>query len=168
MRLSIIVAMADDGVIGRDGDLPWRLPADLRFFKRITMGHHLVMGRRTYESIGRPLPGRSTIVLSRDRELIVPGCLVAHDLPQAVAQAEAAGDDEVFVAGGAEVYARALPLADRLYLTRVWARVEGDTRFPDYEGSEWVEVSREEHAVDERHPHRFSILTLDRAPRTTE
>lgn len=165
MRLSIIVAMADEGVIGRDGDLPWRLPADLRFFKRVTMGHHLLMGRRTWESIGRPLPGRSIIVLTRERSggaERFAGCQVAHDLPQAIEQARVAGDDEAFVAGGAEVYARALPLADRMYLTRVWASVEGDTRFPAYEASEWVEVSREDHEPDDRHAFRFSFMTLDR------
>lgn len=165
MRLSIIVAMDEQRVIGRDGDLPWRLPADLRFFKQTTMGHHVVMGRRTWESIGRPLPGRVIVVLTRDRQATperFAGCPVAHDLREAIALAEAAGDSELLVAGGAEAYLRALPLADRIYLTQVRARVDGDVRFPAFDRAEWEEVSREAHEADERHAHAFDILTLDR------
>lgn len=162
MRVSLLVAVAERGVIGRDGGLPWRLPADLRFFKRVTMGHHVIMGRRTWESIGRPLPGRTMVVLSRDPALVVPGASVVHELADALALARAAGDTEAFVIGGAEVYARALPLADRLYLTRVHADVEGDVCFPVYDPQEWVEVAREEHAADEHHAHAFALCTLDR------
>lgn len=167
-QVSLIVAVAANGVIGRDGDLPWRLPADLRFFKRVTMGHHLVMGRKTWESIGRALPGRTIVVLTRHPERHpglqeIPGVQVARDLPEALERA--AGDPEVLIAGGAEVYARALPLATRLYLTRVAADVEGDTLFPmtDEQVREaWVEVAREEHAADERHAFPFTICTLER------
>lgn len=174
MKVSIIAAVAANGVIGREGDLPWRLPADLRFFKRVTMGHHLVMGRKTWASIGRPLPGRTIVVLTRrgrldgppdgppDHEL--PGVSVARDLGQALARARAAGDTEAFVAGGAEVYAHALPLADRLYLTRVAAPVEGDVTFPPWDERAWIEVDREEHAADDRHAFPFAICTLDRRP----
>ncbi|MCH9680747.1 MAG: dihydrofolate reductase [Deltaproteobacteria bacterium] len=162
MRLSLIVAVAQNGVIGRDGDLPWRLPADLRFFKRTTLGHHLIMGRKTWESIGRPLPGRSTVVLTRDRDAVIAGVAVAHDLRAGLAVAEDAGDAEAFVAGGAAVYAAALPHADRLYLTEVAAVVDGDVRFPSWDEAAWSEVAREEHAADERHPHAFVIRTLDR------
>ena len=162
MRVSILVAVARSGVIGRGGELPWRLPADLRFFKRVTMGHHLVMGRKTWASIGRPLPGRTMVVLTRDPTLEIPGASVVHDLPEALALARAAGDTEAFVIGGAEVYALALPLADRLYLTRVHADVEGDVRFPVYDPQEWVEVAREEHAADEHHAHAFALCTLER------
>lgn len=162
MRVSIIVAVAANGVIGRDGDLPWRLPADMGFFKRTTMGHHLIMGRRTWDSIGRPLPGRTMVVLTRDREATIPGCTVAHDLPQALELARAAGDTEVLVAGGAEVYALALPLADRMYLTEVAATVAGDVVFPAYEAAQWEEVSRTEHEADDRHAFAFAIRTLDR------
>jgi dihydrofolate reductase len=162
MRVSIIVAVAHNGVIGRDGDLPWRLPADLRFFKRVTMGHHLVMGRKTWASIGRPLPGRTMVVLTRDPGLVIPGAQVVHALPEALALARAAGDPEAFVIGGAEVFARALLLADRLYLTRVYADVEGDVRFPELDEHAWVEVAREEHAADEQHAFAFAFCTLER------
>jgi dihydrofolate reductase len=163
MVVSIIAAVAANGVIGRDGGLPWRLPADLRAFKRLTMGHHLVMGHKTWRSIGRPLPGRTLVVLTRDPGLEIPGVQIAHDLPQALALARAAGDPEVFVIGGAEVYARALPLADRLYLTRVHAHVEGDVRFPAVPEHEWVEVAREEHTADEHHAMAFALCTLERS-----
>jgi dihydrofolate reductase len=162
MLVSIVVAVAANGVIGRDGGLPWRLPADLAFFKRVTMGHHLVMGRKTWESIGRPLPGRTLVVLTRDPQLEIPGVQVVHALPDALALARAAGDSEACVIGGADVFARALPLADRLYLTRVHADVEGDVRFPVFDAQGWVEVAREEHAADERHAYAFSICTLER------
>ena len=162
MLVSIIVAAAANGTIGRDGDLPWRLPADLRFFKRVTMGHHLVMGRRTWASIGRPLPGRTMVVLTRDPGLEIPGVTVVHALSDALELARAAGDPEAFVIGGAEVFARALPLADRLYLTRVYADVEGDVRFPELDERAWVEVAREEHAADEQHAFAFALCTLER------
>jgi dihydrofolate reductase len=138
--VALIAAVAANGVIGRDNRLPWRLPADLRRFKELTMGHALVMGRRTYESIGRPLPGRVTVVLTRDPAFMAPpGALAARSLEEALAAAAAAtpGAGEVFVAGGAEVYAQALPRADRLYLTRVEAEVEGDARFPDLDPARW-------------------------------
>lgn len=162
MVVSLVAAVAANGVIGRDGDLPWRLPADLRFFKRVTMGHHLVMGRKTWASIGRPLPGRTMVVLTRDPGLEIPGVRVVHDLPEALAVARAAGDREAFVIGGADVFARALPLADRLYLTRVHADVEGDVCFPAFAEQAWVEVAREDHAADEQHAFAFSICTLER------
>lgn len=162
VRVSIIAAVAANGVIGRDGALPWRLPADMRFFKRVTMGHHLVVGRKTWASIGRPLPGRTMVVLTRDRSAAIPGVRVVHGLDEALECARAAGDSEVFVAGGAQVYARALPRADRLLLTRVAASVEGDVRFPPFDASRWTEVAREEHAADERHPFAFAICTLER------
>lgn len=164
MRISIIAAVATNGVIGRDGGLPWRLPADMRFFKRTTMGHHLVMGRKTWASIGRPLPGRTMVVLTRDRSARIPGVVVAHELAEAVERAEAAGDSELFVIGGAEIYALALPRADRLLLTRVEADVPGDVVFPEYDAAAWVEVDRQEHPVDERHAYSFAICTLERAP----
>ncbi len=162
MRVSIIAAVSDNGVIGRDGDLPWRLPADMRFFKRTTMGHHLVMGRKTWDSIGRPLRGRSMVVMTRDRHAAIPGVAVVHDLDAALEEARRADDAEVFVAGGAEVYAQALPRADRLLLTRVAAQVDGDVHFPAYAPEEWVEVAREEHAADDRHAYAFAICTLER------
>ncbi|MEM9463027.1 MAG: dihydrofolate reductase [Myxococcota bacterium] len=163
MRVSIIAAVATNRVIGRDGGLPWRLPADMRFFKRTTMGHHLLMGRKTWASIGRPLPGRTMVVLTRDRDARILEAVVAHGLAEALERVEAAGDSELFVIGGAEIYALALPYADRLLLTRVEAAVPGDVVFPEYDAAAWVEVDRQEHPADERHAYPFAICTLERA-----
>ncbi|MCB1054336.1 MAG: dihydrofolate reductase [Acidobacteria bacterium] len=147
-RLHVIAALADNGVIGRDGDLPWRLPEDLRRFKARTMGHVLLMGRKTYESIGRPLPGRRTVVLSRDPEYRPPGVEVAATLDRAL---ELAAGEEVYVAGGAEVYRRVLPRADELHLTWVHGEVDGDTVFPEWDESAWQLVEDEAWPADERH-----------------
>lgn len=140
-RISLIAAVARNGVIGRDGGMPWHLPEELRHFKATTMGHTLVMGRRTFEGIGRPLPGRRTIVLTRDRDWHHADVEVAHTFPEALALAGPA--DEVYVAGGAQVYAEALPYAHRVVLTEVDAEPEGDTCFPDWDRSGWREESRE-------------------------
>jgi dihydrofolate reductase len=133
--------MARDRVIGADGALPWHLPADLRQFKAVTMGHHLVMGRTTFESIGRPLPGRTSIVLTRDRSTSLPGVLVAHSLDEAIAHA--ADDPEVFVIGGEQVFRAALPIADRILLTEIRLDVDGDTVFPELAPGDWTTVSTE-------------------------
>jgi dihydrofolate reductase len=162
--VALIAAVADNGVIGRDGALPWRIPADLRWFRERTTGHHVVMGRKTWASIGRPLPGRTNIVVSRNPDLVVPdGVIVVDALGEAIARASRAGDDEVFVIGGAELYRAALPQADRIYLTRVHADVAGDTWFPALDESAWVEVARETHRDAE--PLAFSFCVLERAAR---
>jgi dihydrofolate reductase len=159
MRVSVIVALAENRTIGRDGDLPWRLSADLKRFKRLTMGHHLLMGRRTFESIGRPLPGRTTIVVSRTNPAVPEGVHVVDSIEAGLDLARAAGEDELFVAGGAEVFGATLPLAHRLYLTRVEAVVDGDTFFPELEPSEWRTLSSEQREADARndHPTTFEI-----------
>lgn len=144
MPLTLVAAVADNGVIGADGDIPWRLPADFAHFKALTFGHVMVMGRATYESIGRPLPGRTTIVLTRDPDWTAEGVLVARDLDEALRLAEKI-DDAVFVVGGASVYAEALPRADAQVLTEVHLSPEGDTRYPEFEPSDWVETQRESH-----------------------
>lgn len=145
-RLSIIAAVARNGVIGIENRLPWRLPEDLRHFKRLTLGHHLIMGRKTYESIGRPLPGRVTIILTRDPGYRAEGCLTAGSIEDAL---RLCGDDpEVFVVGGAELYAQSLPRADRLYLTEIDADFAGDAYFPGLDRLQWAEVSREPHVSD--------------------
>ncbi|HXT51908.1 MAG TPA: dihydrofolate reductase [Thermoanaerobaculia bacterium] len=164
MKVSLIVAMAEGGVIGRAGRLPWHLPADLARFKRLTMDHHLILGRRTWESIGRALPGRRMVVVSRQAQrLVLPeGVRAATSLDEALQIAEAAGDDEVFVAGGARVYREALPRADRLYLTWVQAEVTGDTFFPPVDPADWQEVAREEVPADDRNPHATSFTIFDR------
>ena len=161
MRLSIIVAVAENGVIGRDGDLPWHLPDDLRRFKQTTMGHTLLMGRRTCDSIGRALPGRRSIVLSRDPTYRPPtGVTRAATFEEALAIA--ADAEELFVIGGATVYEVALPRADRLLLTLVHGQVEGDARFPHFNAREWRLVDEERHARDERHAFAFTVRTFER------
>ena len=147
-------------VIGRDNALPWKLPADLAYFKRVTMGHPVVMGRRTYESIGKPLPGRLNIVVSRNRGFTAPGAVVVASLDEAW---KAAGDAaEVSVIGGTSIFEETLPIADRIHLTEVQAEVPGDTWFPEFDRSQWREREVERHAADERHAHPFRILVLDR------
>ena len=140
-RLSLIVAVARNGVIGKDNRLPWHIPEDLKRFRALTMGHHIIMGRRTWESIGRPLPGRHSVVITRDPDYAAPGAQVVHSLTDAVAAC--GGDTEAFVIGGAEIYREALPHADRVYQTEVMADYTGDVWFPAL-GPEWREISREE------------------------
>jgi dihydrofolate reductase len=164
MTTSIIVAMTPDRVIGRHGLLPWHLPADLQRFKRVTMGHHLIMGRKTFDSIGRLLPGRTTIVISRQPQLVIPGARVVPSVPAALASAGA--DTEVFFVGGAQVYGEALPLADRIYLTVVHAPIDGDVRFPDIDPAQWRMVHEEDFPADQRNPHATTYRVLVRAQET--
>ena len=162
--ISIIVAMAKNRVIGANGAIPWHLPEELKRFKHLTLGHHLIMGRRTWESIGRPLPGRTSVVVTRQRGYRAPGAKVVHSLDEALAACGA--DDEVFVIGGAELYAQALPRAARLYLTTVEADVPGDTRMPEWAAGDWREVSAETFLADERHRHAFRCAVYERVGRT--
>lgn len=160
MRVSLVVAMDRRRVIGKDNQLPWRLPADLAYFKRVTMGHPVIMGRRTHESIGKPLPGRRNIVVTRQRGYVAPGCTVVGSLAEAMA---AAGDaDEVSVIGGSSVFAETLPRADVIHLTEVDAEVEGDTFFPAFDRGPWRETEVERHGADERHAYPFRIVRLER------
>lgn len=142
-----MAAIAANGVIGRDGRLPWHLPEDLKRFRALTTGHHIVMGRKTYESIGRLLPGRTTVIVTQRRDYAIPGAIVASSVEDAVSKC--AGDDEVFVIGGARIYQAALPSADRLYLTLIQAEVQGDTYFPAWDAQEWTLRSREALAADQ-------------------
>jgi dihydrofolate reductase len=160
MTVSLIVAMADGRVIGRDGQLPWRLSADLQRFKRLTMGHHIIMGRKTYESIGRLLPGRTTVIVTRQTDLDVPGAIVVHSLDQALQVA--AGDPEAFIVGGGEIYRQALPLVDRIYRTIVHAEVEGDAVFPALDEDQWVMMNNERHDTDDRNEYEYSFQVLER------
>lgn len=149
--------MARNGVIGARGSIPWHLPDELKRFRNITMGHHIIMGRKTWESIGRPLSGRTSVVVTRQTGYRAPGAIVAHSLDNAI---EACRDDEeIFVIGGAELYAQALPHANRIYLTVVDADVEGDTCMPELDARSWREVASHSFAADERHayPYRCSI-----------
>lgn len=159
-RLSIIAAMAANRVIGINNTLPWRLPADLAHFKALTLGHHILMGRKTYESLGRPLPGRTSVIITRDPAYTVPGCVVVHSIAEAIAAC--AGDEEAFFIGGAELYRQALEMADRLYLTEIKAEVAGDAWFPEFERSVWRETSRTRCLSDEKNPHDYDFVVFDR------
>jgi dihydrofolate reductase len=158
--VSLVVATDQRGAIGRAGGLPWHLPDDLRRFKALTLGKPVVMGRKTWDSIGRPLPGRHNLVITRQAGLDLPGATVVASLEQALA---AAGDAaEVCVIGGAEIFGQALPQVDVVHLTRVHATVAADTYLPPLDAAAWDEVAREEHAADERHAHAFSFIELRR------
>jgi len=152
--------MSRNRVIGANGAIPWHLPEELKRFKSVTMGHHIVMGRKTWESIGRPLPGRTTVIVSRQRGYSVPGATTAHSLDAAVAAC--GGDGEIFVIGGAELYAHALPRAGHLYLTTVDAEVEGDTTMPAFDAGDWREVSSQSFVPDERHQYPFRCVIYER------
>jgi dihydrofolate reductase len=156
--LNIIVAMARNRVIGVDNQLPWHLPEDLKHFKSLTMGHHIIMGRKTYDSIGRPLPGRTTVIVTRDPGYTMGGCLVAHSLEQAIALS--AGDDELFFVGGASLYEQAMPLAERLYITEIQSDYQGDAHFPAIDRRRWSETAREHHVTDAGPAYDF--VTYDR------
>jgi dihydrofolate reductase len=160
-RVSIVVATDEHGGIGLEGRLPWHLPNDLKRFKALTMGKPIVMGRRTFDSIGRALPGRTNIVVSRQPGLRIDGCIVVPSLEAALEVAGEAG--ECCVIGGAEIYRLALPLAETLHLTRVHATVGADTFFPVIDAAEWEEIAREECSADERHAYPYSFVTLRRA-----
>lgn len=164
--ISVIVAVADNGVIGRNNALPWRLPEDLRYFKRVTMGKPIVMGRKTFESIGRPLPGRTNIVISRDPGFAAAGVEVAASLDAALQLAAAAGggdDIEVVVIGGAEIYRLAIPRADRLYVTEVHAEPDGDALLPPVAWEHWVELRREDHAGAGENQCDYSFVVYERS-----
>jgi dihydrofolate reductase len=160
--ISLLVAASENGVIGRDNGMPWHLPDDLKHFRALTLAKPVLMGRRTFEAIGRPLPGRTNLVLTRSPNWSVAGVTVVADLPAAVREAGAA--PELVVAGGAQVYALALPRATRIYLTRIHAVIDGDTRLPHINLDEWHETARELHPVDARHPYAMSFVTLERTP----
>lgn len=169
LRLAVIVAAAANGVIGRDSALPWHLPEDLRYFKRVTMGKPIIMGRKTFESIGRALPGRTNIVISRDPAYRAAGARLVSSLGQAMRLAREIGAndgaEEMVVIGGAGIYAQAIPRADRLYLTEVHAEVAGDALLPEIAWGEWCEVARERHAASAFNPHDYSFVIYERLSR---
>lgn len=161
MIISLLVAMDERNGIGLLGGLPWHLSADLKRFKALSMGNHLIMGRVTWESIGRALPGRTTIVITRDPDYRPGGVLVAHSLEEALDIAESRGEDEAFVIGGGQIFALALPLADRFYLTRVHAVVEADTFFPKFDLNEWRVVEKAEHPQDDKNQYPSTYYRLE-------
>jgi dihydrofolate reductase len=161
-RISLISAMAANRSIGIDNGLPWHLPADLKRFKALTMGHPMIMGRRTYDSVGFPLPGRPTIVVTRQAGWTTPGTIVAHTLDEALARARQLDEKEIFIGGGEEIFRLALGRADRIYLTRIDQDFPGDTFFPEFDESAWRIVEREDHPATEARPYAFSFLTYEK------
>nr|WP_209125037.1 dihydrofolate reductase [Alkalihalobacillus sp. BA299] len=159
--ISFLVAMDKNRVIGKDNDLPWRLPADLAYFKKVTMGHPIVMGRKTYESIGRPLPGRENIIITRNQNYSAEGCTVLHSLDD-VKKVIDDSTKEVFIIGGAEIFKEAFPIADKLYITHIDEAFEGDTYFPAFSDQEWKEVSREKGVKDEKNPYDYYFSVYER------
>jgi dihydrofolate reductase len=161
-RISIIVAMAKNRTIGINNTLPWRCPEDLKHFKVLTMGHHMIMGRKTFDSIGKPLPGRTTVVVTRNQSLKIEGCIIAHSLYEAISACS--GDDEIFIVGGAELYTQALPLADTLYLTEIQQDIIGDAHFPDFNLKHWQETSRQTRSQTSPQALEFHFVTYQHAP----
>lgn len=168
-RVAYVVAMDDNRLIGRDNDLPWRLPDDMAWFRRQTMGKPCIMGRKTYDSLPprfRPLPGRLNIVVTRNVDYKAPGAIVAHSVEEALS---AAGEvEEIVIVGGADLFRRLMPVVNRLYLTQIHGTAEGDVFFTEYDHVRWREVYRQEHSTDERHPYAFTWLILDRIEKSTD
>ena len=162
MKVSIIVAHGEGGVIGADNKLLWHLPDDLKNFKKITMGHMIVMGRKTWDSIGRPLPGRKNAVITRNRGLQNEGVLIFHSLAEAIDYAIERNEEEIFIIGGEQIYRLALPLADKVYLTLVYGSFEGDAYFPEIDPLQWKVDSKIFHPGDEKHPYPFDMMILSR------
>jgi dihydrofolate reductase len=160
MRISVIAAMDRNRVIGRENQLPWHLPADLKWFKKNTIGKTIVMGRKTFESIGRPLPGRTNIVLSRDENFSAEGCLVVHTIEEVFQEVD--NEDEIMIIGGAQLFKQLISRANRLYITRIDAEFDGDSYFPALESEEWRVVLRDEIASSEVNPYGLQFLIVDR------
>jgi len=160
MKISMITAMDDNQLIGKNNALPWKIPADLQFFKKVTMAKPIIMGRKTFESIGRPLPGRQNIIITRDKTYHADGCDICHSIEQAI---KIAGDvDEVMVIGGANIYQQFLDKANRLYLTRVQGEFEGDAWFPTLDFEQWVLTEQEKHQADDKNEANYSFIIMDR------
>jgi dihydrofolate reductase len=159
-RISLIVAMAKNRTIGINNTLPWRCPEDLKHFKALTMGHHMIMGRKTFDSIGKALPGRTTVIVTRNQNLSFDGCLIAHSLQEAINACS--GDEEIFIVGGAELYVQSLPLVDTLYVTEIQQVVEGDAHFPEFAMDQWNETSRELRTQESPQPLEYHFVTYRR------
>ena len=162
MIKSIMVARSDNHVIGKDNQLPWQMPADLRYFKQTTMGHYCIMGRKTFESVDNPLPGRTNVIITRQPEYHAEGCLVVHNLDEAFRKGEEQAQKEIFVLGGAEIYKQALAVVDRIYLTEIKTIVDGDTFFPPLDPNQWKETKREEHSADEKNLYDYAFVVLEK------
>jgi dihydrofolate reductase len=167
MIISLIAARSRNGIIGKNNDLPWRLPDDMKYFMTTTRGHHAIMGRKNYDSLPdayRPLPNRTNIVVTRQHVFHAPGCIVVHSIDRALDIASKNSETEAFVIGGAEIYALAMAHADRLYLTEIDADIPGDTYFPSFDTTHWREVSRKHHDADDRHAYAFDFVIYERSP----
>jgi dihydrofolate reductase len=162
MKLSLIVAVAENGVIGHNNQLIWHLPNDLKQFKRLTTGHSIIMGRKTFESIGKPLPNRTSIIISRNLDFQIDGCITVDSLENAILFAKQIEDEEAFIIGGAEIYRLALPIVDKIYLTEVHHAYEGDTFFPVIDKTIWQETHREDFETDEKHLVKYSFVGMER------
>jgi dihydrofolate reductase len=160
--ISLLVAMDAKRGIGKDGKLPWRLSSDLKRFRELTMGHHIIVGRKTFGSIGKPLPGRQTIVVTRNPSYTIEGCLIAGSFQAAIELAQTRGENEVFVIGGADIYAQALGVADRVYLTEVHTEVDADTFFPEFDRSAWAEKECSYQPADEKNQHACTFRLLEK------
>lgn len=162
MKISAIAAMSENRIIGKNNQLPWHLPADLQHFKTITMGSPILMGRKTYESIGRPLPGRMNLIMTRNTLFEAPGCIVISSIEEAIKQANATGSQELFIIGGADIYQQLLPAIDRLYLTIVEGSFDGDAYFPQLNPKDWQETEKQTFFADTNNPHDYRFIVLDR------
>ena len=165
MIISLIAAMAENRVIGKNNDLPWRLPDDMKFFMQTTKGHHVIMGRKNYDSLldkFKPLPDRTNIVVTRQQSFNAPGCIVVNDIEKGIEIARSKQEPELFIIGGAEIYKLTIRLAHRIYLTEIKAAVEGDTYFPEFGTTGWKEVSRTPHPADDRHRYAFDFVIYER------
>lgn len=162
MRISAIAAMSKNRVIGKDNQIPWYLPADLKFFQRTTVGHHVIMGRKNYDSLGKPLPRRTNIIISRNPYFISSGCLVVHTLEEALAIARASNEEEAFIIGGGEIYRLAMDYLDRIYLTTIDLITDGNVSFPEFDQRLWRISSEEYFPSDEKNVYSFIIQVLDR------
>ncbi|MBE4910142.1 dihydrofolate reductase [Bacillus luteolus] len=162
--ISLLVAMDNNRLIGKDNDLPWRLPADLAYFKRVTMGHSIIMGRKTFDSIGRPLPGRENIIITRNTEYKADGCIVIHSIEEVLEMNQE--NKELFIIGGAEIFKEVLPYADRLYITEIDDVFEGDTFFPAFPLNEWQKTTSEKGPRDEKNPYDYNFVVYERISST--
>lgn len=165
MTISLIAALTENRVIGKNNDLPWHLPDDMKYFMQTTKGHPVIMGRKNYDSIPekfRPLPNRTNIVVTRQRDFIADGCIVVHSLEEALDEATNIITDEIFIIGGAEIYRQGMPKANKLYLTEILATLDGDTYFPEIDTHAWKEVSRLHHPADDRHRYPFDFVIYEK------
>ncbi len=166
MMISLIAALTKNRVIGKNNDLPWHLPDDMKYFMQATKAHHVIMGRKNYESIPekfRPLPNRTNIVVTRQKDFLAPGCILVNNMEDGIAMARAGGETQLFIIGGSEIYDLAMPHADLLYLTEIDTTLEGDTYFPAFDKSEWNERSRTHHEADARHAYPFDFVVYQKS-----